>query len=315
MKENKVSIFIPYNQTDNGEKLRLALRSIEKNCKFDYEVILVGDCPDWVNKETLVHINPKIPAAAEYQKAWNGINKLKFLLENYEMSELLMTYDDIIFLKEVKYKDISKPIALAQLPDSVRQLTGTSSAKWREVLQYTIDALKRNNLPSLNFETHLPRLFNAEKLREMISLFGFQKRPYLFPTLYFNWLNPKQKPVVLAEIPNQKIKAGIYYPSDFEKYLPVLEEYTYLNWSEEFWAPKLENVLLGLFPEQSKYEKPAIRAEQGAVEEPPKDIPEPDIEEMTDEVEEPDVVEEHDIEESSAESEEPNGTDSGNTET
>jgi hypothetical protein len=58
----------------------------------------------------------------------------------------------------------------------------------------------------------------------------------------------------LSEIPDQKLKAGIYFYGDFEKYFPVLEDYTFLNWAEKFWSQELENVLLEKFPEPSVFE-------------------------------------------------------------
>ena len=76
----------------------------------------------------------------------------------------------------------------------------------------------------------------------------------MFPTLYFNWLQSKQKPIVLSAIPDQKVKAGIYFDGDFEKYSPVLEAYTFLNWSEKFWSNELEYKLFTLFGEPSAFE-------------------------------------------------------------
>jgi len=118
----------------------------------------------------------------------------------------------------------------------------------------SIAALKRNNLPMLNFETHLPRLFDAKKLIELISFFGFKKRPYMFSTLYYNYVKTKEKPIILSDIADQKIKAGIYFPGDFEKYTPVLADYVYLNWGENYWSPELENTLLAMFLEPSIFE-------------------------------------------------------------
>jgi hypothetical protein len=71
-------------------------------------------------------------------------------------------------------KDISKIIALVQLPTSASELDSTSSEKWKKIMQNTIKALKRNKLSMLNFETHLPRLFDAKSDRRqtLISLSG-----------------------------------------------------------------------------------------------------------------------------------------------
>jgi len=255
MRKCKVNIFIPYKLQGNGQELRLALRSIEQNCKFYYDVIISGDCPEWIDKQKIIHVNPKFQPTADYPKAWNVINKVRHFIMESGRENLLLTYDDIIFLTPVTYSQIQKTIATARLPKSAMQLDGTSSNTWKQIMQYTIDALERNHLPNLNYETHLPRLFNAAKLKETFEHFRFQKRPYMYPTLYFNWIKQVSKPIILSEIPDQKIKAGIYFAGDFEKYSPVLDKYMYLNWSEKFWSPELENCLLAMFPTPSNFEK------------------------------------------------------------
>jgi hypothetical protein len=100
-------------------------------------------------------------------------------------------------------------------------------------------------------------MFDAKKMSELLTHFGFKKRPYMFSTLYFNWIKINGKPIILSEISDQKLKAGIYFDGDFEKYSPILEDYTYLNWSEKFWSQELENVLLEKFPKPSVFEIPA----------------------------------------------------------
>lgn len=251
----KVIIFLPYKQVGNGEELKLALRSIAKNCNFDYDLALVGDCPDWVNKESLIHLQTEIPVAKEFPKAWNVIEKFKHILGKMETEEsMLLTYDDIVFLKPVTEKEIGNIIAVAKLPEDGSKINSIASDTWEKIMQNTIAALKRNKLPMLNFETHLPRLFNVKKIKELIALFGFEKRPYAIPTLYFNWVKSNKKKYILSDIPDQKIKAGIHFPGDFEKYADILEEYMYLNWGETNWNQDLEDKLLFLFPDKSIFE-------------------------------------------------------------
>jgi hypothetical protein len=255
----KVNIIIPYKLQGNGEELQLALRSIDANCKFDHRIILVGDCPQWIDKEKIIHLNPFIPKYTENSNAWNVIEKYKFALNHIfeffpEDDDVLISYDDIIFLNPIEKKTLEMRVANAKLPDSYDFKTDASEA-WKRVFVNTMNALKRNKLPELDFETHLPRLLSAKKMAEMFQHFGFKKRPYCVFTLYFNWVESKKKTIILSNVPDQTIKAGIYKAGDFDKYSEILNQYTFLNWSASFWSQELEQKIISLFPEPSQCEK------------------------------------------------------------
>jgi hypothetical protein len=265
----KVSIFIPYKKTADDLELKFALRSIEQNCKFNYQILLVGDIPKWVNRDAIICLEPEIKRVEPYPKAWNVIEKLKHVLKNIDTSEMLLSYDDIVFLSPIEYEDIAKIVALKKLPTSENFKTDASKA-WKEIMIFTMQALKRNNLPMLNYETHLPRLFDVQKLKEIIALFGFEKRPYLFSTLYFNWIKPKKKDItVLADNPDQKIKASVYFAGDWENVCDSLENYLFLNWSEQNRTPELCKKLQELFPTPSIFEERETASKPEETQNPP----------------------------------------------
>jgi hypothetical protein len=256
---SKVNIIIPYRLQGNGEELQLALRSINANCIFEYRIILIGDCPPWIDKEKIIHLDPFIPNHDETPNAWNVIEKYKFAINHIleffpEDDDVLITYDDIIFLNPIEKKEFETRVAIAKLPDS-DDFQSNGSEVWKHILRNTIKALKRNNLPELNFETHLPRLISAKKMAEMFQHFGFKKRPYCVFTLYFNWVKTKKKTIILSDVPDQKIKVEIYRIGEFEKYGEILNQYTFLNWSQKFWSQELEQKIISLFPKPSLFEK------------------------------------------------------------
>jgi hypothetical protein len=103
-----------------------------------------------------------------------------------------------------------------------------------------------------NYETHIPRLFEKDKLKALIEKFGFKKRPYLISTLYFNE-HATKAPRCLKSDP-KNTKAGIYADGDLEKLKPEISQYQFLNWSENQWNDELREFLFELFPEKSRFE-------------------------------------------------------------
>jgi hypothetical protein len=165
--------------------------------------------------------------------------------------ELLFMYDDTVILNPVTKADISKVVALGKIPADPNH-KWTASEPWINVMRNTMAALKRNNMSMYNFETHLPRLFNKNKLAVLFAKFGFQKRAYCFPTLYYNEYH-KVGVRCLDKNP-QNTKIGLYFAGDFEARKEDFETHLFLNWSENQWTPELREHLLSLFPEKSQYE-------------------------------------------------------------
>ena len=253
MSKKVTDIVIPYKLTqDNGKELKYALRSIEKNCKFPHRVVIVGDCPDWVDTKEVLHMPIVIETNKENPKAWNIIEKIRFITSQNQISDsFVMTYDDIVFSREITMGELSRPVALSKMPESFEFKTDASAA-WKTVFINTMKALLRNKMPMYNYETHCPRVFDKQKLADVFERFGFEKRPYCFPSLYFN--SYEKQPLLLSEKEDQCIKAGLYSQESFEKLKDNLGEFFFTNWSDTMWSEKLEALLECMFPEPSKFE-------------------------------------------------------------
>lgn len=249
----KTTIIIPFKNLGDEDELRLALRSIKKNVKFDYQIIIIGDAPEWINKEKITVLNPEFTPADTHPKAFNVIDKMRFACESADVTnKILMTYDDIIFLNPIKATDVSTTVALGMIPQDPNH-KWTGSAAWVEVMRNTIAALKRNEMSTYNYETHLPRLFNKEKLASLFQKFGFKKRAYCLPTLYFNEYGSKVGVRCLDKNP-KNTKVGLYENGDFEKRKEDFKTHLFLNWHQTQWTPELKAHLFELFPEKSPYE-------------------------------------------------------------
>lgn len=253
----KTQLFIPYLLTsDNGEELKVTLRSIERNVKFEHEVVIFGDLPTWMNPESVIHINAKIPLKVPFNTFWDTIGKLRhFTGTDKAAKSILYTYDDIVFMQPVSLDDVRLPVALSYLPmkDNFVSDAGTN---WKQVLVNTMHKLRAHNLPTLNYETHLPILFERDRLMRFFVKFGFNTEPYHMCSLYCNWTNDvDDKPVyILGKNPEQKIKYGLYKGNKTTDYSPALS-YRYMNWAQCEWTPQLKQFLYSHFSDKSKYER------------------------------------------------------------
>lgn len=259
MAKEVVTILIPFKNVGDPDELRITLRSIGKNARFDHKVVIIGDCPPFLDpakldKEILDVIVFEPERAPENPKAWDIIEKMKHATESDQVSKLiLMSYDDVVFINPVSMKDIAEVIALRPLPTDLDFQTNGSTA-WKRVFNNTQLAIKRNGFETAyDFETHLPRLFQKEKLKELFEKYGFQKRPYCFPTLYFNEYLGKKKLRVLSEDPGN-IKIALSTPDEHLQYTEQLKTHKYLNYGEKAWCPELKEFLFTMFPDPGKFE-------------------------------------------------------------
>lgn len=252
----KTQIFIPYLlTTDNGEELKITLRSIDRNVKFDYEVVIAGTLPTWLNPKTIIHINKEIEKKVPFNTFWDTIGKLRYFSNTETAAKsILYTYDDIVFMQPVTLEDVSLPVALSYLPNK-DDFASDAGANWKKVLVNTMHKLKQCLLPYYNFETHLPILFERDRLRRFFVKFGFNVEPYHMCSLYCNWVNDiDERPVyILSRNPEQKIKYGLYKGNKTTDYSPALC-YRYMNWTQSEWTPVLKQFLYTHFSEKSKFE-------------------------------------------------------------
>lgn len=258
MAKEIVTILIPFKNVGDPDELRITLRSIEKNAQFDHKVVIIGDCPPFINPEQLdrekmavMLLEPE--RAPENPKAWDIIEKTKAACASDQVTNLiLMTYDDVIFLNPIKMSDVGELIALKPLPEELDFQTNGSAA-WKRVMNNTQIILKKNNLPYYDFETHLPRLFQKNKLNELFEKFGFKKRPYCMATLYFNENLGKRKLRLLSENPGN-IKIALSTEEEYLDRLDDIKTFKWFNYGEKAWGPKLKEFLFSLFPDPGSFE-------------------------------------------------------------
>lgn len=240
------TVVYPYlHQLSQGNELRHSIRSLCKHLYFDFDIVIVGDKPDWYNGK---HIQTTPIRNINFCRAFDIARKLQTIVESDLISDdFVYCYDDIYALSRVGWGYFGKVVALEPKPTKPIR---TGSNKWNKMLDSTFAAL--GSIGTYNYETHLPRMFNKAKLTQLMNDYDLHRNPLLFSTLYFNEYceNPD---IVLTEQNN--IKAGLYGSGySFDQIVNACHGKLWLNHSENAWGAPMDRFLKNNFPEKCKYE-------------------------------------------------------------
>ena len=90
----------------DNEELKYALRNLEKNCPFVRRVYISGECPSWVDKRNVVHI--QYPDRFTHAKDANIVDKLRRACEEQGIaSRILFCSDDQFQTRVCTWEDFS----------------------------------------------------------------------------------------------------------------------------------------------------------------------------------------------------------------
>lgn len=84
---------------NNNEELRYALRNVEKHCPFIRDVYISGECPEWVDKTKVKHL--QWPDRFKHAKDANIIDKLRHACEQPGIAKKILFCSDDQFQTRV----------------------------------------------------------------------------------------------------------------------------------------------------------------------------------------------------------------------
>lgn len=198
-KSQKTDIVIPYLKSTNSN-LALVINSIKQNAQFEHRIVVIGDDPKIPGIHHIPHTRAQNITSPKLRDSYD---KLKIIISEKSISEdFIYTYDDVYWNKPVTLEFFEKAIALNLFNPSKN---GTLQG-WAAHLSRTINMLHESGHTTWNYETHLPRLYNKEKIRKVLGFPGSFKN-LLIATVYFNVFY-NDTPILFNKSLN--IKAGFY---------------------------------------------------------------------------------------------------------
>jgi hypothetical protein len=245
MKKYDVMIPLGTGSQWQDKELRYTLRAIEENLKGFRNIIIVGQCPDWL--QNVIHI----PADDPLQSNADGNITLKTL----KVCEREDVTDDFLFMNDDHV--ITQPINIEDIPDYYKQpFEDYQKEYWNPSLHRTRvyrtwQALKNGGHSTINFELHVPNFINKKKYLEILPRFPFDEGIGLCPkSLYGN----------LATVKKNRIKAKdptIFVKKDKEQIRDLFEKgkIPHVAYNDTGLNTALKYYLYKAFPKKSSFEK------------------------------------------------------------
>jgi len=201
---------------DNNE-LRYMLRSLEKHCQFDFDVIIYCTKQvDWLTCKQVVvertypqEVLDHFAGSRHYENYYDVIHKLRAAIEDEEVpEEFFFMYDDILLLTDLYLNDLRTIYAGSEYKNNPKFYDDPKN-KWMRTIHASLVASKRHERPMFLYETHLPRWFKKSNLTEMFNKFSPEANriPYAISTLYYNMFYDKPD---VCYFKDNTVKAGFY---------------------------------------------------------------------------------------------------------
>lgn len=267
-----MNVFIPSGGKDDwGKELLYTLRSLDQYFEPINLTVYSTKPHEWLTGCDQRIVDPYYPSrlneiykSKKYEHWFDSINKLKLYARSCTEERFIYTYDDIMLLREATAKDI---IHYPQEKITPKHMLRYARHRHGETI---LSAIGKCRSPVLyNYETHLPRIYETEKLLHLFKEFPLKKEvvPYSIASLYFNYFGND----VEQELVNvNNYKAGFYgKPEQGNGYLAnsiqevddIVADKTWLNYSfvglmmrDDNGVPVLQEWIKQRFNKPSKYE-------------------------------------------------------------
>lgn len=281
-----IDIAVPFrkggSKWDENEA-RYMLRSIATNFKEDHRVWFVGDVPDFAqNVHHIPFPEKKRPPAGQFPKAFEAAYKTNLIIVHPDISELyLLMHDDMLILKPTKLKDLEHWYYQAQDggEKKVRRIAASSARSFFKIKVKTIDAMRAKGFCTeladtveekrrargdyfYDTETHLPRLFEKQKMIKVFQTFKPIMNRLLDCSLYYNMHKPYRRRLLEK---NDGVKAEFFGTEELgftgsasttkEQVMAGMKGKRFCNYNNTGLTPALKEVIEEMFPEKCKYEK------------------------------------------------------------
>lgn len=251
--KKKIAVIIPYLKGKaQGLELLYAVRSIAKNfTEDDYQLVVIGDKEDWFSDEILFIDKPCIGSNPQA----DVIDKIKTILVDESIpEEFVWTNDDIYFVSPTTMSD------LRILKTDGLLKTDGSARTYNKNRERTIKALLRLGRPIRNFATHMPVVYEKEKMMSVFETFSHEMEAgLLLSSAYFNlhfdaqvraekcnWFKDSWSLRVISDLRSEDKK---------QLFRDLIVKKHFLNHSEEGFSKLLMDWLARQFSTTCKFEK------------------------------------------------------------
>ncbi len=215
-----------------NEELRYSIRSVLKNAKFINNIWVVGAKPDW-------YVGNFIAVKPVGNSFANVRENLKNVIDNDNISEDFVLMNDDFFIME-NINSVSHYYGGMLSDRSMRHQELAGPNYYANMLMKTHKVLKQKGIDKpLNYELHVPMLFNKTKLSQTIE------QPFSIRSYYGN----------TYDLGGEDIKdVKIYSHPRFRVASSSMDNSTpYVSTDDESFK-QIRSIMQEMFPDKSDYE-------------------------------------------------------------
>lgn len=171
-----------YAKTGRFYELDYSIRSVKKYYRGKSRCIVVGDDPE-LDVE-YIPVERIESSKWGYYRHFDQIKKLKAYLSEVNEDFVLM-YDDIYLLNYVSKRDLQQVYAKCAINDVSEYIAERKGdPSYKRCWMNTYNRIREFRDDLWDWETHLPRFYEAEKLNYIIDRYNLTKVDYLAYSLY-----------------------------------------------------------------------------------------------------------------------------------
>lgn len=196
------AVWVYADQPAVADELRWSMRSAAIHLSDLSQIVLCGDRPNWYDG-AYIHVPrydrsqaivDRIPRKSHRYCAWiEQARKLRAIADDPNVTEnFLWMYDDSFIMQPCEIRDLAVPRASSSnlFCGNVNQ---KSRDKWREIKRRTLLRLQSEGLPTRNYSSHYPVVYNKSRLRETLDRFVPNRHPFVIESLYLNHHFPRSQ--------------------------------------------------------------------------------------------------------------------------
>lgn len=170
------AVYIYKKTSDKGQELRYSMRSLQNVKNWNGEVFVAGDKEDWFSDKVQIIDN----FTRSHVKWLDQQAKMRAIIDDSRVSDDFIYFNDDFFITE--------PTEITPLYDGKLENVNTRNG-WVQAKSDSKLFLKELNISEpLNYDIHVPIVFNKQKLTKVLDMLDQNKQTRLQPrSIYGNY--------------------------------------------------------------------------------------------------------------------------------
>lgn len=231
-----------YSAGAQGSELQLAIAGWRKYYQDKYTIVVVSDINRYIAGDDIIWITePRVSGiTGQYHPHLDVMNRFFTAIRQIpDMKEFVWAADDNFLVKPLTEAELRK---LRYQNEEYTFSTYDNLAPFAKEKLKTRRLLEAEGLPNRNYTTHIPCLFEVDKLTSLTDKYDLTHNSYILEDLYYNTYLPNAEAELAA-----KSKYFLVKHDDAFSLTEKLEDKTWICTSVQGFSESMQNILAAYY--------------------------------------------------------------------